>query len=96
MSTLHAPPDDDSPRYEPTEGIPDGRTFTSTLLLVAGPLGAAGGWLSWNEVSAALIYVGLGATVAGALLRPTWPRGAFAVLGLLFGCWPWVLAALAR
>lgn len=77
-------------------GVPDGRTFTSTLLLVVGPLSAAGGWLSWNEVSAAMIYLGLGATVVGFLLRPTWLRGAFAVLGLLIGCWPWVLAALAR
>ena len=77
-------------------GAPDGRTFTSTLLLVAGPVGAALGWMAFNDVGAAMVLSGWGATVAGFLLRPTWLRGTFALFGLLFGCWPWVLAALAR
>ena len=75
-------------------GVPDGRTFTSTLLLIVGPVGAALGWMAFNEVGAATVVAGWVATVLGFLLSPTWLRGVFAVLGLLVGWWPWVLGPL--
>ncbi|MFN8585355.1 MAG: hypothetical protein U0446_08570 [Dehalococcoidia bacterium] len=74
--------------------VPDGRTFTSTLLLIVGPAAAALDWLAFNDVGAATVLTGWGATVIGALLRPSWRRAAFAVLGLFFGCWPFVVAGL--
>lgn len=57
-----------SPRSD--YGVPDGRTFTSTLLLVVGPAAGALGWLAFNDVGAATVVAGWGATVVGFLLRP--------------------------
>ena len=75
-------------------GVPDGRSFTSTLLLIVGSVGAALEWMAFNEVGAATVVAGWVATVVRFLLRPTWLRGVFAVLGLLVGWWPWVLGPL--
>lgn len=65
--------------------VPDGRTFTSTLLLVAGPVGAALGWLALNDVGAATVFS-----------APPRFEASVPVRGLLVGCWPWVVPGLMR
>ena len=74
------------------KAAPPDRSFYSWLLLVLGPTASASGWLAFNEVGIAQVFIGTALIPLGVALYLIKTRWLAAVAGMALAWWPWLYA----